>query len=213
MGIRAVIFDLGGVVLGSPLHAIARLEEEHGLERDVVNRHVVASAPDGAWHRMERGEVAVGDAFFAEFDRELAGAGAPISSAVLFERIAAEAQPRPIMLRAIDRLREAGFKVAALTNNWSDERPGSDSSFKRGDLHARFELVVESSVVGLRKPDPRIYRLTCERLGVEPAEAAFLDDIGSNLKSARALGLTTIKVVTPEQALEELEDVVGLALR
>ena len=117
------------------------------------------------------------------------------------------------MLRAIDRLKDAGQRVAALTNNWSDGREGAESSFKRSDLHARFELVVESSVVGLRKPDPRIYLLTCEKLGIGPAEAVFLDDIGANLKSARALGMVTIKVHDPDQALEELEQVLGLDLR
>lgn len=218
--IEAVIFDLGGVVLGSPLHAIARFEERHGIEHNTINRHVAASAPGGAWHLMERGEIALGPEFFERFDAELRSAGAPISSEEMFEEIGKEAQPRPLMLEAIERLKRGGLRVAALTNNWNDDRErGGDggsqedsSAFKRSDLHQRFELVIESSVVGLRKPDPRIYQLTCEQLGITPPRAAFLDDIGANLKSARALGMTTIKVDSPEQALRELERVVELDL-
>lgn len=224
--VEAVIFDLGGVVLGSPLHAIARFEKQHGIEHNTINRHVASSAPHGAWHVMERGEIALGAEFFQRFDAELAAAGAPISSELMFEEIGKETQPRPVMLAAIERLKQGGLRVAALTNNWNDERAGNEqpgsvsadkserpeSAFKRSDLHARFELVIESSLVGLRKPDPRIYELTCERLGIAPGQAAFLDDIGANLKSARALGMTTIKVDSPEQALRELEQVVGLRL-
>jgi len=210
--VRLVLFDLGGVVYGSPLHAIAAYEAEHGIPAGAINRHVAASAPGGAWHRLERGELAVGERFFAIFDAELAGAGHAVSTRELMRRIAEIAQPRPRMLEAIARLRRAGYLVAALTNNWS-EGEGAEA---RDGLHAErlaelFDRVVESRKVGLRKPDPEIYRLTCRLLGVEPHEVVFLDDIGSNLKSARALGMTTIKVDDPDQALVELERVLGAA--
>ena len=105
--------------------------------------------------------------------------------------------------------------TAALTNNWANSP--DDESVAPGDgtreLAEHFDVFVESSVEGLRKPDPKIYTLTCDRLGIAPGEAAFLDDIGSNLKSARALGMTTIKVDHPEQALGELEAVIDLDLK
>jgi putative hydrolase of the HAD superfamily len=212
--IRAVLFDLGGVVFGSPLHAIAAYEEERGVPAGAINRHVAASAPDGAWHRLERGELAVGEAFFELFDAELAVLGHDLSSRELMARIAEIAQPRPQMLRAVERLRAAGYRVAALTNNWS-EGEGDDTrdGFHSDLLRDLFDHVVESRRVGLRKPDPEIYRLTCRTLGVEPAEVVFLDDIGSNLKSARALGMTTIKVDDPDRALAELERVLAAAGR
>jgi len=113
------------------------------------------------------------------------------------------------MLRAIGVLRERGLRVAALTNNWvSEAERGNGTS----ELAPLFHHFVESSVEGLRKPDPRIYELTLTRLEVAPHEAIFLDDIGANLKPARALGLTTIKVVEPAAALAELAALGGFAL-
>ena len=217
---RAVIFDLGGVVLGSPLHAIAAFEEEHGIPAGFINHHVAGSAPDGAWHRLERGEVGVGEEFFRLFDRELQQAGREISSRQMMERIRTVTEPRPVMLEAIDRLRAAGLLVAALTNNWSHSGPGGEEGedghldrLQGAGLKERFDHFLESSVLGLRKPDPEIYRYACRVLDIEPREAVFLDDIGANLKSARALGMTTLKVDDPETAIVELEEVVGLVLR
>jgi len=112
------------------------------------------------------------------------------------------------MLRAIRRLRERGLRVGALTNNWprDENEPGPHR------LRPHFDVVIESQAVGMRKPDPRIYELACRELGVTPPETAFLDDIGMNLKSARALGMHTIKVQEPETALRELAALVGFDL-
>jgi putative hydrolase of the HAD superfamily len=201
--ILAVIFDLGGVVLDSPLHAIAELEREQGIPAGFVNRTVVASGPAGAWARLERGELDL-DAFYAAFDRECAAAGHPLSARELMERIAAGSQPRPAMLAAVRRIRERGLRTAALTNNWA----GDGVSV----LGPHFDVFVESSALGLRKPDPRIYEHACRCLAIEARQAVFLDDIGSNLKAARSLGMTTIKVTSPGQALADLETVLGFAL-
>ncbi len=124
--------------------------------------------------------------------------------------IAAAGVARPLMLEAIRRLRAHGLRVGALTNNWKREGPDDDVIPHR--LRSHFDVFVESRVVGLRKPDPRIYRLACGELGVEPERTAFLDDIGGNLKPARALGMTTIKVDEPDQALHELGALLGFAL-
>jgi putative hydrolase of the HAD superfamily len=217
MKLRAVIFDLGGVVLGSPLHAIADYEREIGLPGNFVNRVVADTAPDGAWSRLERGEIAMGT-FYDDFEQDCRDAGWEISAREMFQRMSVAAQPRPEMLRAIARLRENHLRVGALTNNWAhaedEATEGGEVAADDGTraLRENFDVFVESSVEGLRKPDPRIYELTCERLQIAPDEAAFLDDIGSNLKSARALGMTTIKVDTPAQALGELSAVLGIDL-
>jgi putative hydrolase of the HAD superfamily len=126
------------------------------------------------------------------------------------EAIAAAGVARPVMLEAIRRLRAHGLRVGALTNNWKREGPEDDVIPHR--LRAHFDAFVESRVVGMRKPDPRIYELACRKLGTAPARTAFLDDIGTNLKAARALGLRTIKVDDPVIALRELEALVGLEL-
>lgn len=202
--IRAVLFDLGGVVLGSPLHAIAAYEEKAGIPLGTINRHVAASPAEGAWHRLERGELLMGDEFFDAFDRELESDGVTLDSRRMMETMRAAAEPRPVMLQAIDELRSLGYRVAALTNNWNGD--GQDAR----SLEPHFDVYVESRKVGLRKPDPAIYELTCRELEVEPRQVVFLDDIGTNLKSARALGMVTIKVTTPEQAIAELAATLGM---
>ena len=206
MPYRGVIFDLGGVVCGSPLHAIAAFEQECGIPAGFVNHVVVSTAPGGAWSRLERGELDLAS-FFSAFEADCNAAGQRVDARAMMLRVGEAATPRPVMLEAIRRLRAKGFRVAALTNNWRTETDAASM------LQAHFDVVVESAKEGLRKPDPRIYRLACERLGVTPEEAVFLDDIGLNLKSAKALGMTTIKVADPDDALAELEEILGFELR
>lgn len=203
--LAAVIFDLGGVVLDSPLHAIARFERELGIPEGFVNRVVVDSGPAGAWSRLERGEIAL-EAFYAAFEADCARAGRSVPARVMMERIAERSGPRPAMLAAVARIRERGLKAAALTNNWLGDGDGTRA------LRDRFDVFVESCVLGLRKPDPRIYEHTLGELGVGPADAVFLDDIGRNLKPARAMGIATIKVDDPDRALAELAALLGFAL-
>lgn len=205
--IEAVVFDIGGVVLASPLHAIARFEREHGLPPDAINRVVVAAGEGGAWARLERGELTV-EAFCAPFEADCRAHGLEVSAARLMACVMEATAPRPRMLEAIGRIRADGFRVGALTNNWVTD--GGDDPVH--PIRGHFDVFVESRVVGLRKPDPRIYELVCRELGVAPLRAAFLDDIGRNLKPARALGMTTIKVDDPDAALRELGALLGLDL-
>ena len=209
---KAVLFDLGGVVLGSPLHAIAAYEAELGIDHNTINRHVAASAPDGAWHRMERGEIQMGETFCRELDAELEAIGVEISTATMMARVAEESKPRPQMVRAIGLLRQAGYVVAALTNNWRNEKDDEANEYRHADLRREFDLFLESAVLGMRKPDPRIYEHACAHLAKEPREVVFLDDIGANLKTARAMGMYTIKVDDPDIALSELGSLLDLEL-
>jgi putative hydrolase of the HAD superfamily len=205
--IKAVVFDIGGVVQDSPLHAIARYERDHGLPAHAINRAVVASGEAGAWSRLERGELTL-SAWCAPFESDCRALGVDVDAAKLMTYIAQAGRARPEMLRAIARLRQGGLRVGALTNNWATDDPAPPPSPLRG----HFDVFVESRVVGMRKPDPRIYQLVCEHLGVTPPQAAFLDDIGTNLKAARALGMHTIKVDEPGQALRELSTLIGFDL-
>jgi len=210
--IAAVIFDIGGVVQDSPLHVIARYERERGLEADAINRVVVEMGERGAWARLERGELTM-LTFYAPFEADCRAQGIEVDARHLMARIAEASVPRPRMLEAIRRIRAGGRRVAALTNNWVTDTPrppGGETGRSRLDPH--FDVFVESAVVGLRKPDPRIYALVCEKLGVAPPRVAFLDDIGRNLKPARELGMATIKVGDPEQALRELGALLELDL-
>lgn len=206
MSFRAVFFDLGGVVMGSPLHAIAQYEREHGLPAGAINRVVVATAPDGAWSRLERGEMRLPE-FFTAFEADCGAAGHTIDARRLMLGVANATVPHAGMLAAIRALRAAGIKVAAITNNWITEDEGT------GALKPHFDAFIESAVTGVRKPDPRIFEIACDALGVAPADAVFLDDIGMNCKAGRQFGFTTIKVADPDVALAELAALVGLDLR
>ena len=207
MSYRAVIFDLGGVVLGSPLHAIRDYEREKGIPEGFVNQTVVATGAGGAWSRLERGELGL-EEFFPAFDKDCAAAGDAFSAREMMEKIATVTGPRDEMLHAISEIRKQGLTTAALTNNWK-----SDTADDGVDLlGGYFDVYVESAVEGLRKPDPRIYELTCQRLSVTPDQAVFLDDIGRNLKTARTLGMATIKVDEPVAALTELQELLGFPL-
>jgi len=205
--IAGVLFDIGGVIQDSPLHAIARYERDHHLPANAINRAVVASGETGAWSRLERGELTV-QAWCSPFEADCRAHGVTVDARRLMQYIADAGRERPQMLRAVARLRERGLRVGALTNNWA--REDADPGPHR--LRPHFDVVIESQAVGMRKPDPRIYQLACRELAVVPAETAFLDDIGLNLKSARALGLHTIKVDDPETALRELSALVGFDL-
>ncbi len=208
-GLAGVLFDMGGVVMESPLHAIARYEQERGLPPNSINRVVAAAGETGAWARLERGELTVAT-FCAPFEADSRAHGGGVDGAEVMAAIAEAGVARPTMLEAIRRIRARGLRVGALTNNWKREGPDDDVIPHR--LRSHFDVFVESRVVGLRKPDPRIYVLACRDLGVEPSRTAFLDDIGGNLKPARALGMATIKVDDPERALVELGALLGLDL-
>ena len=209
----AVVFDLGGVVVPSPLDAFRAYEARVGLPHRFLSEVVLAGGEGGAWSRLERGEVSM-DEFADEFGAECAMAGGTVDVDELFAQVHDSPGPRPEMMVAIRRIRAEGLKTGALTNNWRDERAAGEETrdTTRPAMFDLFDVVVESAIVGLRKPDPRIYELACTRLGVEPERAVFLDDLGVNLKPARSMGMATIKVGDAGAALAELEALLGFGL-
>ncbi len=207
MAYRAVIFDLGGVVFPSPFDAFDEYERAEGLPERFIRQVVAASADDGAWARFERSDVDFAT-FCTTFEAECTAAGGTVDAARLMGSITANFGPRAEMVIAIGRIRAEGLRVGALTNNWAASGERSN-----GDQHALpFDTIVESAVEGIRKPDPAIYSLVCDRLAVTPDECVFLDDLGVNLKPARAMGMTTIKVLDPVGALDELAGHLGFPL-
>ncbi|HXN63099.1 MAG TPA: HAD-IA family hydrolase [Acidimicrobiales bacterium] len=204
--IRAVMFDFGGVISSSPFESFARLEAERGLPPGFIRTVNSTDPDDNAWAQLERGEVDV-DTFGALWSTEARALGHDVDGRQVLEMLAGEIRPQ--MVAAI-RTCSSSYKTACLTNNFS--RAEAVVSEEVAAIYALFDAVLESRVLGVRKPDPRFYELACERLGVSPEECVFLDDLGVNLKPARALGMHTIKVSDPEQALDELGRVVGLAL-
>lgn len=210
--IEAVLFDFGGVITTSPFEAFARYEEEHGLPGGLIRRINATNPHDNAWARLERNDVDL-DAFCELFEAEADAIGHRVDARAVLELLSGEI--RPEMVTALRRIRDAGRALALLTNNVMSG-PGPDLADARGDtaaVLALFDVVVESSKTGVRKPEPRFYELALEQLGVPASHAVFLDDLGINLKPARAMGMTTIKVADAAQALRELEDVLGISLR
>jgi putative hydrolase of the HAD superfamily len=208
MTYEAVVFDLGGVVFPSPLDVFRAYERDHGLPHRFLSEVVLADPEHGAWSRLERGELNF-DEFCDAFDAECAAHGGAVSARELMDAVRVGLDARPEMVTAIGAIRRRGLKTAALTNNWADDPARGNRATPTDDW---FDVMVESAVEGLRKPDPRIYALVCERLDVSPPATVFLDDLGANLKPARELGMTTIKVAEPEAALAELEAVLGFEL-
>ena len=210
----AVIFDFGGVITSSPFEAFNRLEAERGLPHDFV-RSVNSANPHGnAWAKFERAEIdaASFDALFAD---EAAALGHALSGASVLAVLSGSI--RPAMVAALDVLAAEGYRLACITNNVpSGHGAGMARSGDNKDAYeqvfARFEHTIESSKAGLRKPDPRIYLLMCEKLGLEPASCVYLDDLGINCKPAAQLGMHAIKVTSGEQALAELGAVLGVGL-
>jgi putative hydrolase of the HAD superfamily len=200
--IRAVIFDIGGVLTQSPVAAIRAWAEGCGVDYGILGPLV--AQPESAFSRFERSALS-DEEFCREFEAECVGAGISADPRAFLASFAGLA-PRPEMIAIVEALR-GRCGLGCITNNVRREPTGG-----RGDLFSLFDVVIESSRVGLRKPDPRIYLLACEQLGVTPEQAVFLDDFGVNLKGARALGMTTIKVDETTGAIDELEAVLGIAL-
>ena len=201
VAIRAVMFDFGGAISSSPFEAFSRLETEHGLPAGFIRTVNATNPHDNAWARLERGELGV-DAFGPAWAAEARALGHDIDGRLVLERLGGEIRPQ--MVEAIKTCR-ATYRTACLTNNFATAE--SVLSEEVAAVYALFDAVLESRVLGIRKPDPRFYELACASVGVEPNESVFLDDLGVNLKPARALGMHTIKVTDPDQALAELERV------
>ncbi len=211
MSVRAVIFDFGGVILTSPFEAFARYEADNDLPPGFLRR-LNASDPDtNAWARLERSEVDLAG-FAVLFEAEALAAGHAVDGRAVLDLLVGRLRPQ--MVEALRRCHDR-LKTALLTNNFvaaDDGHDGAREAGPMGEVLGHFDVIVESSRVALRKPDPAIYRLVCDELGVEPTESVFLDDLGINLKPARAMGMATIKVTDPDTAVAQLEEVVGFPL-
>ena len=211
---QAVLWDFGGVILSSPFEAFNRYERQLGLAHDFIRRIKAVNPDHNAWAQMERSEIDL-DRFAELFEAEARAMGGELSGRTVLELIGGEV--RPEMVEALKRVRQR-FRVACITNNMpAGHGPSMTQSPQRAQdiaqIMALFEHVVESSKLNLRKPDPRIYRHACDLLGVAPEACVYLDDLGINLKPARAMGMATIKVNSAAQALDELETLLGLPLR
>ncbi len=208
--VRAVLWDFGGVILSSPFEAFNAYEAAHGLPRDFIRGINATNPHDNAWAKLESSRIGV-DEFCRLFAAEAASRGHALDGRIVLSLLSGRIRPEMVAaLRAVKRR----YKTACLTNNVATgDGPGMARTQEQAAAVAEvmkiFDLVLESSKVGVRKPEPRFYEIACERLGVRPEEAVFLDDLGINLKPARDMGMRTIKVAAPAAALAELAAILG----
>jgi putative hydrolase of the HAD superfamily len=208
---EAVIWDFGGVLTSSPFEAFARFEAERGLPADIIRRTNAANHLENAWAKFERAEVDI-ETFDKLFAAESLALGAEVRGRDVLPLLAGDL--RPEMVEALRRIKTK-FKTGCITNNLPANAIGSAGgrTLYIAEVMALFDHVIESAKIGLRKPDPKIYRMMVEALAVDPAACIYLDDLGVNLKPARDMGMTTIKVLNAAQAIGELEAATGLTLR
>ena len=220
--LRAVLWDFGGVILTSPFEAFRRYESATGLPQDFIRTINSTNPHSNAWALLERSDISTKE-FDELFAQESSARGHRVPGADVLELLSGDI--RPNMVAALDAVIAAGFKTACLTNNMvttnndmvttnDNTVTTSESSNERASELAavmnRFDVIVESSKVGVRKPEPRFYEIACEMLDVTPGECVFLDDLGINLKPAAAMGMRTIKVADPVDAISQLAAITGI---
>lgn len=211
MGFRAVLWDFGGVITTSPFDNFNRYEAERGLPRDFIRGVNAINHQDNAWARFESSRCTV-DEFDLLFAAETAAAGHEIRGREVIGLLGGDVRPR--MVKVLTRCKQ-DYRVACLTNNANaGQGTGMSSTEQQAEdvksVMRLFDVIIESSKEGMRKPDPRIYRMACERVGVAPEAVVYLDDLGINLKPAREMGMTTIKVMSEQQAIDDLSRILGV---
>ena len=212
--LEAVIWDFGGVITSSPFEAFNRYEKQRGLPDNFI-RMINAENPDtNAWAKLERSELTA-EAFDTAFGAEAKAKGHDVPGKDVLALLSGD-----IRWPVVNALKtcKANVKVGCITNNAPVGKGASmtsdeDKATKVSEILSLFNHVIESSKLGIRKPDPRIYALMCEALDVDPARCVYLDDLGINLKPARQMGMTTIKVLSEAQLLDDLSAVTGYAFR
>jgi putative hydrolase of the HAD superfamily len=214
VAIKAVIWDFGGVFTTSPFEAFNRYEASRGLPKDLIRTINATNPHENAWALFERNEIDAAG-FDVAFAEEAKALGHDVRGADVLPLLSGDLRPR--VVAALAEVKKH-FTVACITNNVQGAGHGAgmaattEKAAKVSEVMASFDAVIESSKIGIRKPDPKIYQMMCELLKLEPADCVYLDDLGVNCKPAAALGMTAIKVTGEEQAMADLSRVTGLTL-
>jgi len=212
--IRAVFWDFGGVITTSPFDSFNIYEESQNLPKDLI-RTINSTNPDNnAWAKLERNEIDQ-EEFDSLFEIESQQFGHSIPGKEVLALL--KGQIRPEMVNALRKIKDKLIQ-GCLTNNiqsTDDQELENDNAAMSGthqEIMGLFDFVFESSKENVRKPDPKFYQLACKRGKVSPNEVIFLDDLGINLKPAKALGMSTIKVIKAEDALKDLQDLLDFPI-
>lgn len=203
--ITAIITDFGGVLTSPLIDSFAAFQNASGISLEHLGRGMAAiAAREGVNPLVELETGRMTEASFLEsLGRELASQlGRPVQMHGFGEAYLRQLKPNQAMIDYMRGLRERGYRLAICTNNVREWERTWRAMLPVDEI---FDLVVDSAFVGVRKPDPRIYTLTLERLGVPAEQALFIDDIDINCDAARALGMLAIHFRDTEQAQSEIE--------
>lgn len=201
MKYKAIIWDFGGVITSSPFEAFNEFEEANSLPKDII-RTINSENPDmNAWAQFESNSITIGQ-FNDLFLKEAKAKGFDIKGRDIIKLL--KGSIRENMVSFLRELK-SDFKLGCITNNVKSSS-AEDTDNETKEAMSIFDHVIESSIVGIRKPNPEIYMMSCDALNVSPDQCIYLDDLGINLKPARELGMTTIKVIQPEDAIQEVRN-------
>ena len=208
MNYKAIIWDFGGVITSSPFETFNKFELSNNLPKDIIRTINSENPDDNAWAKFERNDIDL-DEFDNLFSIEADKKGFKISGKQVIKLLSGEI--RKPMVDFLSFLKK-DYKLGCITNNIQNSKNEKVNHLNEaGQVMKIFDHIIESSKVGLRKPDPKIYYMSCDALGVKPEECIYLDDLGINLKPAREIGMTTIKVIDPNEAINEVKKYLQLA--
>ncbi len=207
----SIFWDFGGVITSSPFEAFNLFEKENNVPLDFIRKVNSTNPFNNAWAQLEESKISL-----KEFDLLFAKESKQLGREILGREVLSLLQGtiRPRIVAAIKKFKELGFLQACLTNNFdSGDRDISaldDKNDERLKIMDLFDFVIESKEVGVRKPSDEFYELALTITKAIPEKTIFLDDLGINLKPAKLLKISTIKVVSEQQALDELSDLTGI---
>jgi putative hydrolase of the HAD superfamily len=208
MNYKAIIWDFGGVITSSPFEAFNKFELNNNLPKDIIRTINSENPDDNAWAKFERNDIDL-DEFDNLFSIEADKKGFEISGKQVVRLLSGEIREQ--MVDFLSFLKK-DYKLGCITNNIQNSESEKVNHLNEASkVMEIFDHIIESSKVGLRKPDPKIYYMSCDALGVKPEQCIYLDDLGINLKPAREIGMTTIKVIDPTEAINEVKKYLQLA--
>ena len=207
----SVFWDFGGVVTSSPFEAFSNFELNNNLPKDFIRKVNSTNHKSNAWAQLEQSKINL-EEFDVLFKKESKSLGYEVSGGQILNLLQGEIRPK--MVNALEKLKKENFTLACLTNNFNsgdkNQSALDDINEERTKIMNNFDYIIESKELGIRKPDVEFYLKALEISGADPKKTIFLDDLGINLKPAKELGMTTIKVLVCDQALKELGYLVGI---
>ena len=207
----SVFWDFGGVVTSSPFEAFSNFELNNNLPKDFIRKVNSTNHKSNAWAQLEQSKINL-EEFDVLFKKESKSLGYEVSGGQILNLLQGEIRPK--MVNALEKLKKENFTLACLTNNFNsgdkNQSALDDINEERTKIMNNFDYIIESKELGIRKPDVEFYLKALEISGADPKKTIFLDDLGINLKPAKELGMTTIKVLDSDQALKELGNLVGI---